>query len=177
MKKLLLILLLALGIILLTDKKVIAGVRTLEAKILLTRIKEYDHIIINEGKTNTIDPNLIRAIIWQESSGQSDIKVFEGNPKWYSRKALYSYGFMGLTYPAAKDMGYPGEEKDLIKPEENIKYGTKYLRYQYDRYKNLDKALVAYNAGYWTGNLTYATGVWKKMTAIQKAIAPNQNAK
>ncbi len=173
MKRLLLILLLALCpsliIILLTNKKVMAGVRTLEAKILLNRIKKYEIIIISEANANNFDPDLIRAVIWQESSGEKDTTVYEGSPDWYNNKSLYSYGLMGLTYPAAKDMFYPGPEEDLLQPEINIRYGTKYLKYQYSRYKDLDKALCAYNAGHWTGNLTYTNQVWKKMAAIQDA--------
>jgi len=152
----LLILLILLIIFLITRE---AEAKT-EAQVFLERIKPYDEIIEAEAKANTIDPDLIRAVIWQESSGNPNAKRYEGP------EVGYSYGLMGLTMGAATDMGYKGEEKDLIKPEINVKYGVKYLRYQYDRYKDLDKALTAYNAGHWTGNLTYANAVWKKMSQI-----------
>jgi len=155
----LLILLILLIIFLITRE---AEAKT-EAQVFLERIKPYDEIIEAEAKANTIDPDLIRAVIWQESSGNPNAKRYEGP------EVGYSYGLMGLTMGAATDMGYKGEEKDLIKPEINVKYGVKYLRYQYDRYKDLDKALTAYNAGHWTGNLTYANAVWKKMSQIKKA--------
>ena len=156
----LLIFLILLIIFLLTTREMEAKT---EAQVFLERIKPYDEIIEAEAKANTIDPDLIRAIIWQESSGFANVKRYEGP------EVGYSYGLMGLTMGAATDMGYKGEEKDLIKPEINVKYGVKYLRYQYDRYKDLDKALTAYNAGHWTGNLTYANAVWKKMKAIKEA--------
>jgi len=135
-----------------------------EAQVLLKRIKPYDEIIEDEAKANTIDPDLIRAIVWQESSGFANAK------RWEEKTKCFSYGLMGLTMGAAEDMGYKGEEKDLIKPEVNIKYGVAYLRYQYDRYKDVSKAISAYNAGsYTTANLAYVNSVWEKMSRIKKA--------
>jgi len=143
-----------------------------EVRVFLDRIKPYEDYIQAEAKINTIDPNLIRALIWQESSGKVDVKTYEGKPDWYNGKSLYSYGLCGLTLPAAEDMGYTGKEEDLIKPDINIKYAVKYLRHQINRYDgDVSKGLVAYNAGHWTGNYSYANLIWKKMKKIQDALA------
>lgn len=141
-----------------------------ETKVFLERIKPYNEIIEREARENTIDPALIKALIWQESSGRADVVVYEGKPSWYGGKPLYSYGLTGLTLPAAQDMAFFGEEKDLIKPEINVKYATLYLRHQIDRYNgDVSKGLVAYNAGFFTGNYTYANKIWKKMSLIKKS--------
>lgn len=143
-----------------------------EVRVFLNRIKPYEEYIEAEAKANTIDPDLIRALIWQESSGNANNKVYEGKPSWYNGKSLYSYGLCGITLPAAQDMGYRGREEDLIKPDINIKYAVKYLRYQIDRYSgNVSKGLVAYNAGHWTGEYSYANLVWVKMKKIKDARA------
>jgi len=135
----------------------------MEAKIFLNRIKQYEDIIIKEAANNKFDSDLGRALIWQESSGNPNIKRYE------TKINTYSYGLTGLTYLAAQDMGYLGPEEDLIKPEINIRYGFRYLRHQYNRYGNWSKALVAYNAGHFTGNYIYANLVWRKLSAIKEA--------
>jgi len=166
MKKLLLILFVVvcpLIIILLTDKKVMGRINKMEAKVFLDRISKYEDIIIEEARINRFDPDLGRALIWQESSGN------EKNMPWEKKSQVYSYGLTGLTAAAAQDMGYRGEELDLLIPEINIKYGFAYLRHQINRYgEDISKALVAYNAGHFTGNYSYATGVWKKLRAIKE---------
>jgi len=164
MKKVLLILFIVICpviIILLIDKNVTGRLRKVEAKIFLDRIKGYEDIIVKEARNNHFDADLGRALIWQESSGYANKKRKEDG--------FYSYGLCGLTLGAARDMGYSGEEKDLIKPEINIRYAFAYLRHQYNRYGDWSKALVAYNAGHFTGNYTYANSVWKKLKAIKEA--------
>lgn len=143
--------------ILLKASKAEAG----DARIFLNRISPYQSIISGYASEFTLDEDLIKAVIWQESSGFPNAKRKENG--------FYSCGLCGLTLIAAQDMGYLGTEEDLIEPDTNIHYATAYLRYQYERYGDLNKALVAYNAGYWTGNLTYANQVRKKMKAIKDA--------
>ncbi len=146
-----------LAYILLKTSKVEAG----DAQTFLRRISPYSSIITGYADEFTLDEDLIKAVIWQESSGFPNAKRKEND--------FYSYGLCGLTLIAAQHMGYSGTEEDLIEPDINIHYATAYLRYQYERYGNLDKALTAYNAGHWTGNLTYANQVWRKMKAIKDA--------
>lgn len=46
-----------------------------------------------------------------------------------------------------------------LSPADNIRTGIEYLTYQLERYDNLEAALTAYNAGYDTGDRTYANMV------------------
>ena len=148
----------ALTYVLLKASKVEAG----DAQTFLRRISPYSSIIREYADEFTLDEDLIKALIWQESSRFPNAERKENN--------FYSYGLCGLTLIAARDMGYLGTEEDLIEPDINIHYATAYLRYQIDRYGgDVSKGLVAYNAGHWTGNLTYANQVWRKMKAIEDA--------
>lgn len=148
----------ALTYILLKPSKAVAG----DTQIFLERISPYSSLITGCTDEFTLDEDLIKAVIWQESSGFPNAKRKENS--------FYSYGLCGLTLPAARDMGYLGTEEDLIEPYTNIQYATAYLRYQIDRYGgDVSKGLVAYNAGYWTGNYTYANQVWRKMKLIKEA--------
>lgn len=148
----------ALTYILLKPSKAVAG----DTQIFLARISPYSSIIREYADAFTLDEDLIKAVIWQESSGFPNAKRKENG--------FYSYGLCGLTLPAARDMGYLGIEEDLIEPDINIYYATAYLRYQIDRYGgDVSKGLVAYNAGHWTGNYSYANQVWRKMKAIKEA--------
>lgn len=148
----------ALAYILVKASRLEAG----DAQTFLRRISPYTFTITEYADEFTLDEDLIKAVIWQESSGFPNAKRKENN--------FYSYGLCGLTLLAARDMGYSGTEEDLIEPDINIHYATKYLRYQIDRYgEDVSKGLVGYNAGHWTGNYTYANQVWKKMKAIKDA--------
>lgn len=58
-----------------------------------------------------------------------------------------SVGICQVQLRTARYMGYRGTEKGLLGPGTNILYAAKYLRYQLDRYGDLEKAIAAYNAG------------------------------
>ena len=92
---------------------------------------------------HNIDPDLIAAVIWQESGG---------NPDAYSRS-----GAVGLMQVMPRD-GLAAEFQckngpcfagrptiaDLQDPEFNIKYGIKMLKRLYDHYGDYRSALRAY---------------------------------
>jgi len=147
----------ALAYILLRPLEAEAG----DAGIFLARISSYESIITEYADEFGLDEDLIKAVIWQESSGFPGAKRKEDG--------FYSYGFCGLTPLAAQDMGYLGTEEDLIVPDINIHYGVAYLRFQIDRYDgDVSKGLSAYNAGHYiTANYEYVNSVWKKMKAIK----------
>jgi len=88
----------------------------------------------------SIDPALIAAIISRESSGESD-----------ARGAVGEYGLMQIRASTAALMGYTGQADQLLNPSVNIRYGTAYLRRQFDRYSDKPDtaqwAVAAYNAG------------------------------
>lgn len=59
-----------------------------------------------------------------------------------------SYGLLQIQLASARQMGFKGKPKDLLKPEVNIKYGGAYLKWLLDLTRNdYAKALTCYNAG------------------------------
>jgi len=108
----------------------------------------YEAYITKWAKRFNFDPDLIRAIIWQESSG---------NPKAIGDQHTKnpSYGLMQITLPTAREITYPGDRGPelLLNPNVNIYYGTKYLHkllHVYGpKYKiyDLKDAVIAYNVG------------------------------
>jgi soluble lytic murein transglycosylase len=89
-----------------------------------------------------LDPNLVSAVIFVES------RFFPGQ---VSRAG--ALGLMQVLPSTAKaiasnlgDKEYT--ENNLLDPERNIRYGTYYLKYLFDKYKSeTDLVLAAYNAG------------------------------
>ena len=80
-----------------------------------------------------LDPNLVAAVIWAESSG---------DPKAVSTKG--ASGLMQLMPGTARDM----EVSDVLDPSQNVNGGSRYLRAMLDRHDgDLSLALAAYNAG------------------------------
>ncbi len=94
---------------------------------------EYQSIIHTAATAYAVDPNLIKAIIMTESSG---------NPKAVSYAG--AKGLMQLMPATAKELGV----KDCFNPEHNINGGVKYFKKLLDRFGgDVQLALAAYNAG------------------------------
>ena len=80
---------------------------------------------------NGVDPDLLTALVWTESSFVPD--------------AVSHAGAIGLTQlmpPTAETLGV-----DPFDPSQNLDGGAKYLRQMIDRFGRVDLALAAYNAG------------------------------
>lgn len=94
---------------------------------------KYDAAIAGAAAANTVQPNLVRALIVVESGF---------NPRAVSKKG--AIGLMQLLPATAKRYGV----KDAYDPEQNIRAGTHYLKDLLARFdSNLELALAAYNAG------------------------------
>ncbi|MEO2054472.1 MAG: lytic transglycosylase domain-containing protein [Nitrospira sp.] len=97
------------------------------------RRAQYDPFIDHEAKAQGIEPALIKAMIRVESD--------------FNTEAVSSAGAQGLmqVMPAtAKDL----QLEDPFDPEDNIRSGTRYLRYLLDRFgSDVTLALAAYHAG------------------------------
>lgn len=111
-----------------------------EVRIFLNHLSPYQSIVEDRAHYFSVDENIVRAVIWTESSS---------DPNAESKK--HALGLMGVLYTTAQQMGYPGEPDGLFDPDTNVYYGTKYLRWQLDRYgQNIQMALSAYEAGTYT---------------------------
>lgn len=102
---------------------------------------EYEDAIRTEAGRNGLDPALVAAVIETESGFAPDSRSAEG-----------AVGLMQLLPRTARFVSTlpdrPSPPPDALeRPEVNIAYGTRYLRYLLDRHGSLDLALAAYNAG------------------------------
>ena len=101
----------------------------------------YEQIVTGHAENYHLDPQLVAAVIYQESK-------FDAN-------AVSSSGAVGLMQLlpetaqgiADRTGGHGWHESDLVDPELNIRYGSWYLRHLLDKYGNEELALAAYNAG------------------------------
>lgn len=102
-------------------------------KLSKTDCNTYDTIIEKYAKKYNVNPNLVKAIIKQESS--------------FNAKAVSPAGAKGLMQlmpPTAASLNV----KDVFNPEQNIEGGVKYISQMLKKYNgNTRLALAAYNAG------------------------------
>jgi hypothetical protein len=89
-------------------------------------------IILKYSAKHNIDPYLIKAVIWAESSFNA-----------YAVSPSGAIGLMQLMPFTAKAMG----AYSPFDPEQNISAGAKYLKYLLNKFKATELALAAYNAG------------------------------
>jgi soluble lytic murein transglycosylase-like protein len=100
-------------------------------------------IIDETAKKHSVEPNLLRAVIEQESGA---------HPCALSPKG--AQGLMQLMPATAQELGV----SDPFDPSQSIEGGAKYLKQLLDRYKgDLSQALAAYNAG--LGTVDKAGGI------------------
>lgn len=119
-----------------------------------------------------LPPRLLESICFVESSYRPNmIHEDDGNGS--------SVGVCQVQLRTAAYLGYRGTERGLLGPGTNVFYAAKYLRYQYDRYGDWQKAVGAYNAGVYrpSVNQSYIDKVFKVYcgsTGIPKdALIPN----
>jgi len=97
------------------------------------RVERFETIINDASTHYDIDPDILKAVITQESGG---------NPHAVSKKG--ARGLMQLMDTTAKDLGV----NDVFNPVENIFAGARYLKQLLNRHEgNLEHALASYNAG------------------------------
>jgi hypothetical protein len=93
----------------------------------------YDNMILQHATTHGIDPLLVKAVMKTESNF---------NPRALSHKG--AQGLMQLMPDTARSMNVDNP----FDPEDNIKGGTRYLKYLDEIFGgNLELILAAYNAG------------------------------
>jgi len=102
-----------------------------------------DPIIKEMGTKYNIEPALIRAVIKAESDWDVNASRYEVH------KTDASWGLMQLMLETGRwILGNSSLTiTQLTQPRVNIEAGTKYLRYNLDRFKDIKNAVAAYNAG------------------------------
>ena len=101
----------------------------------------YERIVTGHAEHYHLDPQLIAAVIYQESKFDADAVSSSG-----------AVGLMQLLPETAQGIadrtgGHGWHESDLVDPELNVRYGAWYLRHLLDKYGDEELALAAYNAG------------------------------
>lgn len=119
--------------------------------------EDIDRIILEKSKQYGIDPDLVHAVIQQESGYRTDVESSAG-----------AVGLMQLMKDTAKDLGVT----DRTDPEQNIDGGIRYLKQMLEMNDNdLDAALASYNGGYGNRHLAqtrlYAHDVKEKLAKIK----------
>jgi soluble lytic murein transglycosylase len=101
----------------------------------------YEQIVRGHADNYRLEPQLVAAVIYQESKFDADAVSASG-----------AVGLMQLLPATAQGIadrtgGSGWHERDLVDPELNIRYGSWYLRHLLDKYDDEELALAAYNAG------------------------------
>lgn len=96
----------------------------------------YDEIVFKTAERFNIDAFLVLAVMREESHFRKNV-VSTAN----------AYGLMQIIPPTARKFDKNISEKDLFKEEKNIEIGIKYLSFLLKRFKNVEEAVSAYNAG------------------------------
>ena len=100
--------------------------------VLLDQPGKYDDMARKAADMYGMPYDLIKGMIQQESSGNSNAKSPKG-----------AAGLMQLMPATAKELGVT----DPYDPQQNINAGTKYLSQLYKQFGNWRQAIQAYNAG------------------------------
>ena len=98
---------------------------------ILARVNRYKNLIRSAAKDNDLDPELLIALVYVESGGNSRAV----SPKKAS-------GLTQLMAGTAKDLGVT----NVFDPRQNISGGARYLKQQMDSFGQVSLALAAYNA-------------------------------
>jgi soluble lytic murein transglycosylase len=101
----------------------------------------YEQIVQGHADNYGLEPQLVAAVIYQESKFDADAVSESG-----------AVGLMQLLPATAQGIadrtgGTGWHERDLVDPELNVRYGAWYLRHLLDKYGDEELALAAYNAG------------------------------
>ncbi len=121
--------------------------------------KKYEEIIYKYSEEYNVDENVIFALVKAESNF---------DPNAVSNKN--AIGLMQLMEQTASDIArknhidinYNNIKEELTDVNKNVNIGTKYLSILLERYKNIELALAAYNAGIGTVDNWIENGIIKE---------------
>jgi hypothetical protein len=95
----------------------------------------YDSLIVTACKLYSVDPAIVRALMYKESHMKPNAKSPKG-----------ALGLMQIMPATGKELGV-ASPADLLDPAMNIAAGVHYLSIQLKRFKDVDLAIASYNAG------------------------------
>jgi soluble lytic murein transglycosylase len=101
----------------------------------------YEQLVLGHAENYDLDPQLVAAVIYQESKFDADAVSSSGA---VGLMQLLPETGQGIADRTGGDSWTP---EDLHNPELNIRYGAWYLRHLLDKYGDEELALAAYNAG------------------------------
>lgn len=112
--------------------------------IMYNRLKYpfcYNEFVFQYSAEYSLEPELVFAVINSESGFMANAESVKG------AKGLMQ--IMPRTARSiAEELKYVDfDEKDLFSPRQNIEFGCYYLSYLFDKYKDEERVLFAYNAG------------------------------
>ncbi len=110
---------------------------------------------VHAGTTHGVSPQLVLAVIWQESAGVETAKGSAGE-----------IGLMQVKNVAAEDAGFNSAPWD---PRSNIFVGTAYLALQIRRMGNIFDGVRAYNQGETGARRSPSAGFQYAKEVFQKA--------
>lgn len=98
-------------------------------------------LFVSVSTTLHLPSGLLSAMCFVESNHRPQVVHKDDGPE-------DSVGICQMHPSTARWMGFKGTAKDLMRPEVNIYWAGKYLKYQLARYHGaLVKSIAAYNAG------------------------------
>lgn len=104
---------------------------------------QFDDIILAKSQKYGLDPNWVKALIWQES---------HFNPR--CRSSVGAIGLMQVMASSAKECGESFTEAKFYDPAINIEVGTHYLKNRLDEFGDYQEAVGSYNCG---------PGAWRRI--------------
>ena len=102
---------------------------------------EYEHIVRAHARNYRLEPELLAAVIYQESKFRAGARSASGAVGLMQLRPQTAHGI------AVRTGGRAFRTADLLDPEINVRYGSWYLRHLLDKYGDEEVALAAYNAG------------------------------
>lgn len=120
--------------------------------------KSYEEFVSMYSDEYGVDENLIFAVIKAESNFQEDAVSHKD-----------ALGLMQIMKETAEDVArkynieidFNNSEREILNVQNNIKIGTKYLAVLLEKYKNIEVAVAAYNAGIGTVDNWIEKGIIK----------------
>ena len=131
----------------------------------------YEQIVVGHAENYRLEPQLLAAVIYQESKFDADAVSSSG-----------AVGLMQLLPATAQGIadrtgGSGWHERDLLDPELNVRYGSWYLRHLLDKYDDEALALAAYNAGQTNVDRWRAQGVGIRFAETRRYVERVQKLK